>query len=174
MKYICEAEENWEFMAKSLKKQFLDGFRKGFEKAVQNVKKTDPEEIRRGLQRFKMDMMQEMPFYGDILMRVEIREDKNVETAQTNGRRIIYNPDFFAQLNAIPGFPGIHPAADLPESYPDCCKASGFPSSRPQIRIVRRRTEVRTCYIREQVRRPEEASLCLSLSFLCHPVHMTV
>ena len=57
------------------------------------------DDIKRGLQRFKMGMMLAMPFYGDILMRVEIREDSGIETAQTNGRMISYNPAFFATLN---------------------------------------------------------------------------
>ena len=66
------------------------------QKDIEPAKK---EEIKRELQRFKMGMLQVMPFYGDILMRVEIREDLNIETAQTNGRMISYNPAFFASLN---------------------------------------------------------------------------
>ena len=78
-------------MAKTKKRQLLDAIKKGLEDFNIN-------EIRRGLQRFKMDMMKEYPFYGDILMRIDIREDTSVETAQTNGKWISYNPAFFAGL----------------------------------------------------------------------------
>ncbi len=61
--------------------------------------KADNEKIKQGLQRFKMDMMKSLPFYGDILMRVPAYEDETVETAQTDGRCIRYNPGFFAKLN---------------------------------------------------------------------------
>ena len=48
---------------------------------------------------FKMQLLRKMPFYGDILMRIPIVENKNIPTAQTNGRRIEYNPDFLITLN---------------------------------------------------------------------------
>lgn len=57
------------------------------------------EEIRRGLLKFKMDMLRHMPFYGDILMKVPMIEDKNISTACTNGKNIRYNPDFLRKLS---------------------------------------------------------------------------
>ena len=59
----------------------------------------DDEGIRRGLQKFKLDMMKVDPFYGDILMKMKIIEDYNIPTACTNGRCIRYNPDFFRTLD---------------------------------------------------------------------------
>ncbi|MCR5324917.1 MAG: VWA-like domain-containing protein [Lachnospiraceae bacterium] len=90
-----------------MKKQFQDAVKNGIASITKNGiasitkkgRKANLEEIRRGLQRFKMDMMKELPFYGDILMRVEVREDSEIETAQTNGKSISYNPDFFAELS---------------------------------------------------------------------------
>lgn len=67
-------------------------------KPITEISEQENETIRQGLKRFKMDMMKFLPFYGDILMRVEVIEDKSVETAQTNGRNIRYNPLFFARL----------------------------------------------------------------------------
>lgn len=63
------------------------------------MKDSKRDEIRRGMQRFKMQMMRQLPFYGDILMRVEIKEDFGIETAQTNGKMIRYNPVFMEKLN---------------------------------------------------------------------------
>ena len=62
-----------------------------------NPRVTD-EDIRQGLQKFKMDMMRAKPFYGDILMKVPVIEDPEIPTACTNGRVIRYNPDFFRSL----------------------------------------------------------------------------
>ncbi len=52
------------------------------------------------IQRFKMDLLRKMPFYGDIVMRLPITENRGIPTAQTNGGKIEYNPDFFSQLTA--------------------------------------------------------------------------
>ena len=65
---------------------------------LSNNVKSENDRIKQGLQRFKMDMMKHMPFYGDILMRVPVYEDEGIETAQTNGRCIRYNPKFFSKL----------------------------------------------------------------------------
>ena len=46
------------------------------------------EQIRQRLQRFKMDMMKQYPFYGDIMMHIPLREDSTIRTAMTNGREI--------------------------------------------------------------------------------------
>lgn len=47
---------------------------------------------------FKVLMLKHEPFYGDVLMRLNISADRSVETACTNGRWIKYNPDFMASL----------------------------------------------------------------------------
>ena len=60
--------------------------------------KPSDEEIRQGLLRFKMEMLKVEPFYGDILMKVPLRESRDIPTAATNGKEISYNPDFFATL----------------------------------------------------------------------------
>ena len=61
-------------------------------------KKHTNEDVRQGLQKFKMDMMRSKPFFGDILMRIPLIEDDNIPTACTNGRNIRYNPNFFKEL----------------------------------------------------------------------------
>lgn len=47
---------------------------------------------------FKMQLLRKFPFYGDIVMKLEIVEDETVPTACTNGRYIRYNPNFFASM----------------------------------------------------------------------------
>ncbi|MBR1470355.1 MAG: hypothetical protein IJ600_01780 [Lachnospiraceae bacterium] len=61
--------------------------------------KKKAEEVAQSLQRFKMHLLRRAPFYGDILLRVRIREDGSIRTAATDGREIRYNPSFFASLN---------------------------------------------------------------------------
>lgn len=56
-------------------------------------------DIRQNVLQFKMQLLRFMPFYGDILMRLPIQESKSIDTAATDGRLIVYNPDFFATLN---------------------------------------------------------------------------
>ena len=51
------------------------------------------------LSRFKILLLRKMPFYGDIIMNVPFVENKNIETAATNGRSIEYNPKFFGSLS---------------------------------------------------------------------------
>ena len=50
------------------------------------------------MQRFKMELLRKMPFYGDILMRLSFVEDKKIPTAATNGKTIWYNPKFLADM----------------------------------------------------------------------------
>lgn len=64
-----------------------------------SVTHTEGELVKKTLQRFKMDMMKMLPFYGDILMRIDTREDRSIPTAQTNGKCIRYNPVFMAKLS---------------------------------------------------------------------------
>ena len=51
------------------------------------------------IKRFKMQLLRKMPFYGDIIMRLPIISNPRIPTAQTNGRRIEYNPKFLAKMN---------------------------------------------------------------------------
>ena len=55
-------------------------------------------EIRRGLLKFKLDLLKYEPLYGNLLMRMEILEDYGVRWASMDGIRIFYNPDYFAFL----------------------------------------------------------------------------
>ncbi|MCR5147942.1 MAG: VWA-like domain-containing protein [Eubacterium sp.] len=57
------------------------------------------DEIRKGLQVFKVGMLRGMPFYGQFLLRLKVIEDYNVKTACTNGKCIRYNPAFMAEFN---------------------------------------------------------------------------
>jgi len=57
-----------------------------------------PEEINRTLEQFKIDMVFRYPFYGDILLRLPIRQDDSVGTACTNGRSILWDAHFFKYL----------------------------------------------------------------------------
>ena len=49
-------------------------------------------------ERFRMELLRKMPFYGDIIMRIPFEENRSIRTARTNGRRIEYNPDFLDTL----------------------------------------------------------------------------
>lgn len=57
-------------------------------------------EVSDSLLAFKVAMLKSEPFYGDVLMRLNIIADRSVPTACTNGRWIRYNPDFMASLKA--------------------------------------------------------------------------
>ncbi len=53
------------------------------------------------VQKFKIDLLKKMPFYGDIITRLTFEADHSVSTAQTDGRTIQYNPLFLANLGNI-------------------------------------------------------------------------
>ena len=55
-------------------------------------------ECEKEVQRFRMDMMRKMPFYGDILMRLPFLPNPGIPTARTDGRQIEYSPAFFQKL----------------------------------------------------------------------------
>ena len=57
-------------------------------------------DIAKEIGRFKMDLLRKMPFYGDVLMRLPIVENRNIATACTNGGKIMYNPDFLAGMGS--------------------------------------------------------------------------
>lgn len=54
--------------------------------------------IEQEIQRFKMELLRKMPFYGDVLMHLVFVEDKRVPTAATDGKTIWYNPDFLSRM----------------------------------------------------------------------------
>ena len=55
--------------------------------------------VEQEIQRFKMELLRKMPFYGDILMQVPFVEDKQIPTAATNGKTIWYNEKFLSGLS---------------------------------------------------------------------------
>ncbi len=63
-------------------------------------KQASDKEVADSLLAFKMAMLKYEPFYGDVLMRLNIIADRSVPTACTNGRWIRYNPDFMASMDA--------------------------------------------------------------------------
>ncbi len=52
------------------------------------------------VQRFRMELLRKVPFYGDVLMRLPLVANPSIPTARTDGRRIEYSPAFFQKLNA--------------------------------------------------------------------------
>lgn len=57
------------------------------------------EAIEQAINRFKMELLRKMPFYGDIVMRLPFVENKTIQTARTNGRQIEYNPRFLENMS---------------------------------------------------------------------------
>lgn len=55
--------------------------------------------IEQELQKFKFDVLRKMPFYGDILTKLNIVENYSIPTAATNGLSIMYNPKFMKMLS---------------------------------------------------------------------------
>ena len=51
------------------------------------------------VQRFRMEMLRRMPFYGDVMIRLPFAANKQIRTARTNGYQIEYNPAFLESLN---------------------------------------------------------------------------
>ena len=41
------------------------------------------------------------PFFGCLVMKLKVEEDKSISTAAVNGKTLFYNPDFIASLNDI-------------------------------------------------------------------------
>lgn len=56
-------------------------------------------EIEQDVERFRMEMLRKMPFYGDIVMRLPFSANPAIPTACTDGSRIEYNPAFLQKLN---------------------------------------------------------------------------
>lgn len=55
-------------------------------------------DVRQNLMQFKMQLLRFMPFYGDILMRLPLKESTDIPTAATDGHTILYNPAFMSTL----------------------------------------------------------------------------
>lgn len=55
-------------------------------------------EIKKNIQQFRLCLLRYNPFYGDFLLETPIEATYDIETAQTNGRIIQYNPAFFNEL----------------------------------------------------------------------------
>lgn len=56
-------------------------------------------DIEKNISDFRAQLLLKMPFYGEIISRVDIAATKQVvETAGTNGRVIYYNPEYFKTL----------------------------------------------------------------------------
>ena len=77
----------------------FENIKKQINNIIENRAERERDKIRKGLQRFKMDMMKYLPFYGDILMKAALIEDPRTPTAATDGRTITYNLDFFSRLS---------------------------------------------------------------------------
>ena len=58
------------------------------------------DEVTAVLQAFKLRLLVEYPFFGDILLRLPIIRDDSVPTACTDGRTIRWSADFFEPLTA--------------------------------------------------------------------------
>ena len=54
--------------------------------------------VEKEIQRFKMELLRKMPFYGDILMHLTFVADKKIQTAATDGKTIWYSPHFLSEL----------------------------------------------------------------------------
>lgn len=54
--------------------------------------------VEQDVQRFKVELLRKMPFYGDIVMRLSFERNDQIPTACTDGLNIYYNPKFFQPL----------------------------------------------------------------------------
>ncbi len=56
-------------------------------------------QVEKSISDFRAKLLMKMPFYGEILSRVDIAESNSIETVGTNGRAIFYNRGYFEKLN---------------------------------------------------------------------------
>ena len=56
-------------------------------------------DIESQIREFRLALLREMPFYGELLSHFEIRESRLISTASTDGREILYNRKFFQELS---------------------------------------------------------------------------
>ncbi|MCR5735033.1 MAG: VWA-like domain-containing protein [Lachnospiraceae bacterium] len=56
-------------------------------------------EIEEQTRDFRVNLIREMPFYGELLSRFDIKESRAVASAGTDGRGILYNQKYFGELN---------------------------------------------------------------------------
>ena len=57
-------------------------------------------DIEAEVKKFKVDLLRKMPFYGDIVMRLPFIGNDTIGTAQTNGGKMEYNPEFLKRLTS--------------------------------------------------------------------------
>ncbi len=51
------------------------------------------------IQKFKIDLLRNLPFYGDIMLMMPIVRNDQIPTARTNGRKIEYNGHFLESMS---------------------------------------------------------------------------
>ena len=51
------------------------------------------------INRFRTLLLAKRPFWGEVLSYIDIEESLHIETAATDGRKILYNPSFFGKLS---------------------------------------------------------------------------
>lgn len=51
------------------------------------------------IQKFRFELLRKDPFYGDVVMRLEFREDRTIPTAAAGGLTVLYNPAFLLTLS---------------------------------------------------------------------------
>lgn len=51
------------------------------------------------VQKFRMDMLRKMPFYGGVVMRLRFRKTTETKTACTNGYEVLYNGSFITGMS---------------------------------------------------------------------------
>ena len=68
------------------------------EQGISEQNEPKDEELEQELLRFKLLLVQRAPFYGEVLMRIPMLEDRSMNTACTDGRAIFYNPDYMNGL----------------------------------------------------------------------------
>jgi len=56
-------------------------------------------DVQKELVQYKIMLIRTMPFYGDVLTKLTIIENKAISTAATDGIRIMYNKAFISKLN---------------------------------------------------------------------------
>ena len=56
------------------------------------------QDIKDRIEDVRANILLEQPFYGTILSHIPLVEDESIDTAATDGRRIIYSPEYMGML----------------------------------------------------------------------------
>ena len=56
------------------------------------------QELKDRIEDVRANILLEQPFYGTILSHIPLVEDESIDTAATDGRRIIYSPEYMGLL----------------------------------------------------------------------------